>query len=502
MDFFQKLSAVWSNIGLVQRALLIAIILTFVIAGSLLSRWAGRPDMGLLYSSLDPEEAGKITDKISEQNIPYELRNGGTSIYAPRDNILQLRLDMAKEGLPADGQSGYSIFDNEKIGISPFVQNVNLNRALQDELAKSIQMIDGVEHARVHLVGTKDKLFVSKTSDTTAAVVLRLRAGYRLSSVSVAAITHLVAGSVAGLESESVTIVDSQGHLLSRHTDQVTDGGAGTVQDYRERVEQNLAQKAENILALALGPGRASVKVSAVINMTSINSVTENYPGKGLPKREETKEQKDTAPQIAAEPGGQPRSGGQKTENETITEFIYAKTVETRVDLPGEIISLSVAALVDLSPPDANGADAGAQSEPVMALADVEEIIKNALGLKDTDSLKVVEARFNRPLKSLIDEETKAGGLDFVAIAGQASLGIMAVCALLALKLFSGATKKAGATAAATPRQLSGGQGPAGSLPAGGAGAGVLRKQIAGALQSNPEQVKQLFASWIQEKEG
>ncbi len=500
MNFFQKLGAIWSNVGLVQRALLIAIFLTFVIAGGLLSRWAKRPDMGILYSNLDPEEAGKITDKISEQNIPYELRNGGTSIYAPKDKVMQLRLDMAKEGLPASGQSGYSIFDNEKIGISPFVQNVNLNRALQDELAKSIQMIDGVEHARVHLVGTKGRLFASKAGDTTASVVLRLRAGYRLSSASVAAITHMVAGGVEGLESASVTVVNSQGQLLSRHTDQITDGGAGTVQDYRERVERNLAQKAENILTLALGPGRASVKVSAVIDMTSINSVTENYPGKGLPKKEETKEKKDTSPQIAAEPGGQPRSGGQKIDNTTLTEFIYAKTVETRVDLPGEILSLSVAALVDLSAPDANGADAGAQSEPVMALTDVEEIIKNALGLKDTDSLKVVEARFNRPLKALVDEETEGGGLDFVAIAGQASLGIMAVCALLVLKLFSGASKKAGATAA--PRQLPEGQGPAGSLPGGGAGSVVLRKQIAGALQSNPEQVKQLFASWIQEKEG
>ena len=152
MNVFEKISAVWQKINIVQRALLLAIVLTMGVIGALLTYWARLPDMSVLFAELSPEEAAKITDKISEKSVPYELRNGGKSVYAPRDKIYQIRIDLAKDGLPGGDQGGYSLFDNEKIGISPFVQNINLKRALQDELAKSIQMIDGVLHARVHIV--------------------------------------------------------------------------------------------------------------------------------------------------------------------------------------------------------------------------------------------------------------------------------------------------------------------------------------------------------------
>ena len=102
MNFFQKIRAIWQNISLIQRALLTAIVLTFIIAGGLLTHWARRPDMRMLYQGLAPEEASKITEKISEKNIFYELRSGGTAIYVPKEKVYQLRLDMAKEGLPAD----------------------------------------------------------------------------------------------------------------------------------------------------------------------------------------------------------------------------------------------------------------------------------------------------------------------------------------------------------------------------------------------------------------
>ena len=167
MAFFNRIKAVWEKIGLVQRALLVAIVTACAIVGGLLVHWARRPDMRVLYQELAPEEAAQITEILGEKAIAYELRNGGTSIYVPKQNVYQLRLDMAKEGLPSGDQGGYKIFDNEKIGISPFVQGVNLKRALQDELAKSIQMIDGVEHARVHIVRSEQTLLASETGKTT-----------------------------------------------------------------------------------------------------------------------------------------------------------------------------------------------------------------------------------------------------------------------------------------------------------------------------------------------
>jgi len=500
MNFFQKIRAVWQNVSLVQRALLITVVLTFIIVGALLTHWARKPDMRMLYYDLAPEEAAKITEEISEKGIAYELRNGGTSIYAPKEKVYQLRLDMAKEGLPADTQGGYKIFDNEKIGISPFVQNVNLKRALQEELAKSIQMIDGVIHARVHIVDAKQALFTSEGKETSASVVLRLRPGHRLTGVNIAAITHLVAGSVKELKPEGVTVIDSQGRLLSRESDQTMDGGASTVQDYRERVEQNLAAKVEDMLTAVLGPGRATVRVSAVIDMTSGNLVTETYdPSKKVVTKEEIKTNSEKEGGTVGT-GGEPAiSGGTKTDETIVTSYAVGKTVEQKIDLPGDIISLSVAAVVDLLPADANEAESGAETAMIMELSDVEEIIKNALGLKETDSLKVIHARFHRPAESLIGEE-EPGGLDFMAIARQASLGITAICALLVLVVFRGAKKKASAMAAAKP--LPGAEGAVGLLP-GGAGSSeplALRKQITSALQSNPAQVKQLFSKWIEEK--
>ena len=173
------------------------------------------------------------------------------------------------------------------------------------------------------------------------------------------------------------------------------------------------------------------------------------------------------------------------------------------VTLPGEIKSLSVAAVVDLSPPDSNEAGSGGQVANAMDPNDVEKLIENALGLdlEGGDSLKVVTARFHRPVASLLDEELSAG-LDFVAIARQASLGIMAVCALVVLRMFRGAKRKVKMEAGTA--QLPGGEGTGGLLPS-AAGASeplVLRRQIASALENNPERVKQLFTSWIEEKGG
>jgi len=500
MNFFQKIMVVWQKIGLVQRALLIALFLTFVAAGALLTYWARRPDMRMLYQEIAPEEAAKITEKISDKGIAYELRNGGTSIYVPKEQVYQLRLDMAKEGLPVGQQGGYKIFDNEKIGVSPFVQSVNLKRALQEELAKSIQMIDGVVHARIHIVSPEQTLFTPDAGKSTASVVLRLRPGYKLSALNIAAITHLVSGSVEGLTSENVTVIDSRGNLLSRESDPTMASGASTVQDYRERVEQNLANKVEDMLAAVLGPGRATVKVSAIIDMNSVSTVTEKLDPKGVATTEEITNNSETGAGTPSAAGEPTIPGSIKKDETIITEYEIGKTVTQEVVFPGQIKSLKVAAFVDLSISDANDASSSGTAAKIMQESDVVAIIQNALGLKDETAIKVVDVKFNRPLESLVEEEPSSWPR-YIAIARAASLGIMAVCALLVLRIFRGAKTKVASTAAAG--QLSEAEGAAGLLPGGGGGSSepiVLRRQIASALEHDPEHVKQLFASWLEEK--
>jgi len=501
MSFLQKIAAVWHKISLVQRALLIAVLLACGIISAILVYWARRPDMRMLYQGLSPAEASKITEKISEKGISYQLQDGGATIYVPEEKVYQLRLDMAKDGLPAAEQGGYRIFDAEKIGVSPFVQNVNLKRALQEELAKSIQMIEGVVHARVHIVSPERTLFASDAGKTTASVVLRLMPGYRISPLNIAAITHLVAGSVEGLKSENVTIIDSQGRLLSSESSQAFANGAGTVQEYKERVEQNLSKKVEDMLTAVLGPGRATVGVSAIIDMNSVSTVVETYdPTAKVPTKEEIKTTTETGQASASATGGTATPGSTKKDETISTEYEVGKTVKQEVVLPGIIKSLSVSAFVDLSVPDANTAGPAGQPAMIMQLSDVELIIRNALGLKETDSLKVVAAKFHRAVE-LPTEEEPSNWPRYVAIARHASLGIMAICALLVFRIFSGARKKA--ALAAEAGQLPAGEASAGFLPAGQSNAEplMLRRQIASALHSNPEQVRRLFASWVEEKE-
>jgi len=500
---FQRIQAVWQNVSLVQRILLVSVVLTLGTVGVLLVQWARKPDMRMLYQQLSPEEASKITEKISEKGIAYELRNGGTTIYAPKEHTYQLRLDMAKEGLPVGEQGGYKIFDDEKVGVSPFAQEVHYKRALQEELAKSIQMIEGVAHARVHIVNTEKSVFTSQATDTSASVVLRVRPGYRLSALNIAAITNLVAGSVDGLKPQAVTVVDGDGRLLSGESSGPGVRGANTVQACRERVEESLQKKVEDMLTSVLGPGRAIVRVSAVIDTNSVSTIIEKYEPKGIVSKEEIQSGSETP--VAASGGDNSASPAKSKKDETITtEYVNPKTIEQKEVLPGKVLSLTASAIVDLSVSDANDTGSGGAPAKIIQLADVEKLIGNALGLdpSDTESLTVVDVRIPRPTDALIAEEPSSWPR-YMAIVRQASLGVMAICALLVLKIFKGAKKKT--SQGAEPTHLGAGAAAqtAGLLPASAAAdATALRRQIAGALRRNPEHVKQVFAGWVEESEG
>jgi len=514
MGFLQKINATWEKIGVVQRALLIAIVMACVLVGGLLTKWATRPDMQLLYSGLSAEEAGTIVDNISKSNIRYELRAGGTSIYVPEEHVYQLRLTMAKEGLPKGDQGGYKIFDNEKIGVSPLVQQINYNRAMQDELAKTIQMIDGVLFARVHLVRPEQTLFAGEAEETSASVVLRVRPGWQISGASIAAITNLVAGAMDGLEAGNVTVVDSQGHLLTSKADSSgVVSSANTFMDYKDRVEQSIGSKVQDMLELVLGPSRSSVKVSAEIDMTSIETMTTKYE-KGTPLEEIVNSTSTVKPGSKDSQGNETSAGSTDKTEKVENKYKVPETIAKRLDVPGKIVSLAVSAVVDLSVPkpavsaveagEAGGAAAaeGGETAMIMSVEQVKEIIRNAVGpnlLKDASSLIVVNTAFNRPMVAATGD---SGGYEklarYIEIARQSSMGVLAICALLVLKIFSGAKKKvAAAEAAAGAGQLE--PMSMGMLPAGGGdeSSAAFRRHITGALKENPAQVKQLFLSWL-----
>jgi len=499
----------WRRMGFIQRISLVSVLLACGAAAWLLVGWAQKPELALLYSRLDPQEAAEIVEKIRDADVPFELKDGGTSVYVPSGQVHTLRLQMAGEGLPAGGQQGYRIIDSEKIGASPFTQQVNFTRAMEGELARTIGLIDGVADARVHIVRAEGRLFQKDTGGASATVALRLRPGRTLSQGNVAAIVHMVAGAVDNLAPEHVVVVDSQGTLLSTGTEGGFAGTGGTVLDYKSQVEQYLSHKAEQMLTLVLGPGRAIGKVDAQVETTTTNKTEESYdPNTKVVTKEEITSKSEA-------PAAADASAGQSKEETTTSEYQVGRTVEQTINMPGKILSLSVAALVDLSTPETRAAEDGqAPAEtasppaPALTVTDAEEIIRRAVGLKETDELKVVSCRFHRPETAAEAAEE----VDFLAdpqfyldAARHASVGILVLGALLALKMFGGSRRKAAAQGALAGAAMEGGQAVGadrllGPGAGGSAGSAQLNERIASALQDNPDEVKRLFRTWVQQQ--
>ena len=512
MGFIQNINAVWQKIGLMQRALLVAIVLACVITGVLLTQWATRPEMRLLFGNLDIDECSKIAEKIGEKDVPYEIRNGGRSLFVPANQIYTLRASLARDGLvPKNGEPGYEIFDNEKIGVSPLVQKMNYNRALQGELAKTIQVFEGIEFARVHIVRPEQTMFTTGGEKASAAVMVRVRPGWKISPVTITAIQNLVAGAIEGLGPEHVTIADSLGAMLSnRNMSDTFVGGANTYKDYKVAVEQEMTDRLLRSLETVLGTGRATILANAILDMTQETVVSTTYE-KGLPS-EEVIDESSTVQEGLTDGEGQSASPGstEKT-NSTVSKYMLPETRTTRTTVPGRITGWSVSVVVDLSKPktsdqDGNEGGGGANSPSglLMTEEDVKQIILTAIGptLLKNEHLTVKHVPFNRPPSLSAEAGFGFENLErYIEIARQSSMGIMAICALLALKIFTRAGRKVAAESAVAAGAKALAAGTVGMLPAGSGEETILaiRRQISSQLHENPEQVRQLFATWLSE---
>jgi flagellar M-ring protein FliF len=483
----KNLGDVWQRTSLMQRVVLLGILLGGLAAGWFVVDWARRPSLAMLYSRLSPQEASRIVEKLRDAGVAYELKEGGTTIYADEGKIYALRLNMASEGLPAGEQAGYRILDDEKIGASPFTQHVNYIRAVEGELAKSIQVIDGVISARVHVAKPEGSLFIAAKKQASATVVLRVKADRRLSGANVAAIVHLLSGSVEGLSPEKVVVVDAQGSLLSGNESELGKG-VDNILEYKARVEQYLAQKVEVMLSKVLGAQKVSVEVDAVLETSRLSSTKETYdPTNKVISKEKTRSSSGGA---ASGPSG----GGKEEEIEST--YMVSKTVDEKTDLPGNIKSISVAAFVDLSAPAKAGAAGAAPTQ--LAVKDIEDMIRSAVGLRPQDTMKVVNVPFQAAAVQPAEAAQPEGffNKDFLLeIAKRASLGILVIGVLLMLRIFSRPRVKSGA---ATPA-LAGAAGSGNLLPGdrGEVDPDRLRVHITRALRENPDEVKRLFLAWV-----
>src|SRR5215207_7456449 len=217
-SFLKQLTDFWAALPTPKRTLLVvvtSIVLVGVLALSVLSN---HQTYGTLYSELATEDAAAIVEKLKTAQVPYKLEHGGTMIQVPEERIPGLRLELAAAGLPHGGSVGFEIFDRSKIGATEFEQQVNLRRALEVELSRSVMSIDGVKAARVHLVLPERRLFAAREESASASVVVKLENSHSFGRKEVAAVVHLVAAAVPTLSKDRVSVVSTEGVTLHRPT--------------------------------------------------------------------------------------------------------------------------------------------------------------------------------------------------------------------------------------------------------------------------------------------
>ncbi len=369
--------------------------------------------MSPIYTDLSLEDSGRIASELDKTGVPYELRANGTQILVPSDQMLRLRLSLAQQGLPSGGSMvGYEIFDrSETMGTSSFVMNVNMLRALEGELSRTIASLSQVESARVNLVVPKRELFNSEKQEPTASVLLKLRGNSELTKEQVTAITHLVAAAVPGLKPSKVTLLDNKGHMLSGGgDDNDASTAASTAQEYTTSYQNHLKTTLETLLEKSLGVGKVKVTVNADINFDRVVTNSETYDPNGQVARsvqtDEEKEQSgekegnsntSVANNLPNAQANNTATGSSRivAKTDETTNYEISKTVQNHVQETGKVNKLSVAVMVDGDYVD----EKGKQIYTPRSEADLKQIdtlVKSAIGYdeKRGDKVDVVNMRF------------------------------------------------------------------------------------------------------------
>nr|WP_181017823.1 flagellar basal-body MS-ring/collar protein FliF [Sneathiella aquimaris] len=494
------LNQLLQSLGTVRIAILAGVAVGLLALIMFMATRISSTNYELLYGNLEAEDSGAIVSKLEELNIPYELSNNGRSILIPSDQVSRIRLQMAQDGVPNGGSVGYEIFDSsDTFGTTNFVQNVNLIRALEGELSRTIRAMKNVSAARVHLVLPKREVFSREKREASASIALKLKG--RLMEEQVTAIQYLVAAAVPTLNTNRISIVDDRGNLLARGDGKDTPGnGMGSQTDYlRITHESRLKDQIESLLERSLGKGNVRAEVSAVINFDQRTVQSETYNPDGQVVRstqvvEETSSANEgeggndgtvtvanNLPEADAGNGGGTTSQNSASRTEETVNYEISKTVTTEVREAGLIQRLTVAVLV-------NGravvdADGNTTYEPLDndALEQVSALVKSAIGFNEErgDVVEVVNMPFVQIPTEVIEgdpaEEEIFMGLNKKDLFKMGEMAVLAIVAVLALLLVVRPLLNRALNIDSTADPLIGADGSmgalAGALPGGGTAA-------------------------------
>ena len=392
---------------------------------ALMLRVGSTPD-ALLYSNLDLTEASEISAALNKAGIKYSAKGDGSTIFVSRDEVGTARLMLASEGLVTSGSVGYELFDNQSVlGQTEFQQNLNEQRALQGELARTIQSMRGISTARVHITMPRREMFSAAAADPTAAVVVGL-SSRDLSGEQVRAIRNVVASSVPNLKPDKVTVTDLSNRTLAAGSE---DSGftSANAESMKATTEAQMQGRIRDIVEGVVGQGAARVQVTADIDHSRSTTQEQRFDPDGQVVRSTTTagiQSQDTSVTGAATtataniPGGEEAgnpTGQSSSENNETTNYEISNTTTTTIKEPGEVKRLSVSVAVDgrYTPP-ANGE--GAPTYEARTPEEVEQIkalVAAAVGLNEErgDKIEVVNVRFNRDALSAGGTGAEEGGL-------------------------------------------------------------------------------------------
>ena len=404
------LSRILRSIPLYQWAVGLSAAITMIgLLAYLVARWM-TPDMGLLYGDLDPNEGSRIVSKLENLGVSFDLRANGSQIFVPRHQIPRVRMNLAEAGLLGLSTTGYELFDKDTtFSANSFVQDVNLTRALEGELARSIATIQGVASVRVHVVFPKKEIFSKNRQEPSAAILLRMKGASRLSSEQVQAVQALVASSISQLRVDRISIVDQQGRLLSK-------GEASQWDDRRYQQEERLSKTLELLLERSVGVGNVRAQVSIDLHTESRTLQSEHYDPDNSAVRSSqsstTNEQSrgNSATQASSVSSNVPQASRQSDEEsgpeaknqKTEETFNYeiSRTLKTATYSGGDIKRLSVAVLVNYQQDTDKEGKVTSKERSKDELDRWEKLVKSAVGFqKDRgDVVEVIAMPFAEPM--------------------------------------------------------------------------------------------------------
>jgi flagellar M-ring protein FliF len=421
----KQLKEFWAGLPTPKRIALLVVSSAVLIGALVIATLGNRVTYGFLYTDLRTDDAAAIVEKLKATQVPYKLENNGTAIQVPEDKVHSLRLELAAAGLPKGGGVGFEIFDRSQIGSTEFEQQVNLKRAIEGELARSIMTVDGVRNARVHVVLPERRLFAAREESASVSVVMKLDNAESFGKREVGAIVHLVVAAVPGLSRERVSVVSTDGVTLHRPSTDAAGLRADLGELHTEAARGVAAQLEADVraqLERVVGPGNADVRVSVDLDSAAREKTQEQYEPSKTALRSEHKVEETTGTEeagVAGVPGARsnlpdavpaagaapaeeqlaaPGGGGGALRRSHTRNWEVDKVTEKTTTPPGDIRRLSVAVLLN-GKYQKNGEARQYLPRTKPELELVEQLVKRAVGFDPArgDAIEVKTAEFARP---------------------------------------------------------------------------------------------------------